>query len=84
MGPHSSKFPCGWCFGKAPFVEPAALRTLGELKKFYNQFSTEFDGDKKYAKDCFNVLQPGLLEGSDDTLILEVCPVDELHVLIGE
>ena len=84
IGPHSSKYPCGWCFGTAPFKEKAALRTLGELKKFAAQFATEFDGDKKYAKDCFNCLHTPALDGPDSTLILEVCPIDELHIILGK
>ena len=84
MGPHSSKFPCGWCFGKAPFLEKAELRTLGQLKKWAAEFAAEYGGDKKFAKDCFNCLNPSLLEGPDNTLVLETCPVDELHILLGK
>ena len=84
MQGHGAKFPCAWCFGTAPFKDKAKKRTLGDLKKLVNQFNEEAGGDKKYAMDYYNCILPSLLDGDDDTLILDLCPIDELHVLLGK
>ena len=86
MQSHSAKYPCGWCFGTAPFLEKADLRTLGDLRRLAAQFNSEQggSGDKKNAKKFFNVIHEPLLDGADDELILDVCILDELHLLLGK
>ena len=86
MQSHSAKYPCAWCFGTAPFLDKAELRTLGHLRRLAKEFNSEDggSGDKKYAKEFFNVINDPLLDGDDDTLILDVCILDELHLLLGK
>ena len=86
MQAHGAKYPCGWCFGTAPFTTKAALRTLGDLRRYAAAFNSEDGGrgNLKKAMDYFNCIYEPLLDGPDESLIIDLCPVDELHLMLGE
>ena len=85
MQSHGAKYPCGWCFGTAPFTIKAALRTLGDLKRYAAAFNSEDGGrgNLKKAMNYFNCIHEPLLDGPDESLIIDLCPVDELHLMLG-
>ena len=82
---HTSKFPCGWCYGTHPFPGGAALRKVGELKKLAEDFNDPEGnkGNKKFAMNYFNVVRPPLLDVDDETLVMDVVPLGELHLFLG-
>ena len=85
MQGHASKFPCAWCYGTHPFLGGAKLRTIGELKELCAGFNDPDGnkGEKKKAMDFYNVIQPPLLDGPDETYVLDIIPLGELHVFMG-
>ena len=85
MQNHAAKFPCAWCYGTHPFIGGAKLRKIGELKDLANQFNDPDgnNGNMKKAMDFFNVTKPPLLDGDDDTYVIDIMPLGELHVFMG-
>ena len=78
----SSTFPCPYCESPRPFTTEGILRTLGRIKKLYRSFIAS--GKKlKDAKDFLNVIHMPLITGDDDTEIIELLPIPELHLLLG-
>ncbi len=73
---HASSFPCTWCQGCAPWIEPGLPRTLGNIRKYAKEYA-------KTGKKHFNCIHLPLLEGDDDTEILDCIPPPELHLLLG-
>ena len=86
MQGHASKFPCAWCYGTSPFNGEADLRKLGELRELAAGFNDPGgnNGLKKNAMKFFNVTKPPLLAGPDETLVLDIIPLGELHVFMGK
>lgn len=86
MQGHRSKYPCAWCYATAPFTEKAAVRKIGELKDLASKFNDP-DGNNgliKNAMNFYNVVNQPLIDGSDDTCVLDVIPLGELHILLGK
>ena len=81
---HSSMHPCSWCeSSKSELNEHGKLRSLGLIRdKFWRW--TESSTGKKGAKDFGNVTHLPLFNClSDETLVLDIIPPPELHLLIG-
>ena len=79
---HASKHPCVYCEGMAPWDTKASLRTLGRIKKCQQEYCSS--GSKtQNAKKFFNCTNVPLLEGPDETTILDLLPSPELHLMLG-
>ena len=88
MQPCSATYSCAFCFGKAPFLIEAELRTFRSLRKNYGTYQALIreKGEKKAkaeASTCFNVVQESLILGEDHELLLFKCPPGELHLYLG-
>ena len=59
--------------------EPGDLRTFGGLDMNYSAYK---ENGSKNMKNFKNVIKPSLLKESDDTLVLDVVPPPELHLLM--
>ena len=80
---HSSSHPCSWCSIDFTNLEKAgALRTLGSLRESYKSFLSAGSILAK-AKHTGNVVHPPFLSGANGTLILDILPLPELHLLVG-
>jgi hypothetical protein len=92
----TASYPCPYCYvplrnlrsnhGKAVFNNnynvKEDLRTFGDLRKNYWKFSP-CAKNKKFARECFSVVNLPLFEEDDDTQIIEKRVVPELHILQG-
>ena len=58
------------------------LRTLGDLRRLHREF---FDAGEDFskAKDFDNVIHPPIFKNPDETLVLDLIPPPELHLLLG-
>ena len=56
------------------------MRTLGTIREYYQKYVAA--GFKNAAK-YFNCINMPLFTGPDSTRIFEICPPDELHLLLG-
>ena len=80
---HAGKQACLFCEGLAD-MECGELRSLKSLDFWYKEYEkTGFN--KAQMKDCMNVINPRILylEEDPDTLIQDLVPPPELHLLIG-
>ena len=83
----SCKRPCVFCVGAAPWNGDSSLLTIGALKKFFQDYLEDLakeDGD--HAMDFNNCTKDNLLQFlsfPDDTLILDIINIPELHLLMG-
>ena len=68
--------------GKDPWDSPALHRTLGNLRENAADFLSN-EINFKNAKNYFNVVNMPLLDGPNDTNIIDIIIPPELHVLIG-
>ena len=59
--------------------EPGDLRTFGDLDMNYSAYK---ENGLKNMKNYKNVIKPSLLKESDNTLVLDVVPPPELHLLM--
>ena len=78
----SSKHPCPWCDGSAPWTSPTTPATIGSLWSAYNLWVTN-GADMSQAKEYGNVTNKPLLTGDDDKLIRDIFHIPELHILTG-
>lgn len=79
----SSTYPCSYCESARPFDKTGDLRSFGRIKKEFEKFQ-DSGGLKKDAKFYFNCIHLPLISvEDDDTLILELFPIPELHLHIG-
>ena len=85
----SATYSCSYCYGKAPFDEPAELRTFKSINEDYEAFKAlvELYGPEeayKHAKDCKNQIHKSLIEGDfEDQKLLFKMLIDELHIFLG-
>ena len=85
----SATYSCSYCYGKAPFDEPAELRTFKSINEDYEAFKAlvELYGPEeayKHAKDCKNQIHKSLIEGDfEDQKLLFKILIDELHIFLG-
>ncbi len=78
----SCTFNCIWCEGCAPWKTEEKLLTLGRAKELVGQFDKAGRPWKKAMKFQNSVNKP-LLQGPPDTLILDLLPPPELHLMLG-
>lgn len=94
LGPHSSMFPCPWCeVPKADFSnppKPIPLRTVGDIRRNAAAYKTAIQnhtGKKKLSASAgpfkSYVEEPLMRKLPDETLVLDILPVMELHLLLG-
>lgn len=79
---NSATYPCVFCESPRPFTTKGLVRTLGSLRKLYEEFQNS-GGKKKDAKDYCNVINLPLFEGDDELSVIEILAIPELHLLIG-
>lgn len=80
---HSSAHPCTYCFAeKKKLSEPAELRTIGSIVDYYSEWCDAGESTKK-AKNYCNCIYEPLFTGDDNTVILDVIPPPELHLMLG-
>lgn len=79
---HASKFPCTWCGATAPFEKEASLYTLGEIRGFVKDFRNA-GMPMRRAQQFQNCVNMPLIQGSDSTLVLDLIPPPELHLMLG-
>lgn len=58
------------------------LKTFGDIKESYQQFST-LNFDKRFAKTCHSTVNLPLFEESDDMPVIEKALIPELHEIQG-
>ena len=80
--PASCSYPCCWCQAKSDFTENAPLNTIGSLKCNLDAFRKS-GSIKKLAKNYQNVINDVLLKFPDETLILDILNIPELHIYLG-
>ncbi|CAH0554824.1 unnamed protein product [Brassicogethes aeneus] len=71
----SSTFPCPYCYVKLKHSvgnEASTLRTYGDIKLHYEKFCL-FEKNRKYAKDCFSVVNHSIFDEEGDVSVLEKC-----------
>ena len=78
----SSAFPCAYCESRRPFDVVGMLRTLGRIRELCKQFD-ENGRKQKDAQEYFNAINMPLISGDDDTFIMDIIPIPELHLLLG-
>ena len=80
---HASSHPCTWCDVDSRCLSSCgSIRTLGSLMNCYQAFKRS-GGDVRVAKSFGNVFHEPIITGSSDSLILELIPPMELHLLLG-
>lgn len=58
------------------------MTTIGNIKENYNEWLAA-GGEKETAKFHMNCIHPPIFDGEEDTLILQIIPPPELHLLLG-
>ena len=80
---HSSMHPCAFCdIDSKSLVHTGNLRTLGSIKLNLQSFERS-GGVVANAKSFGNVIRKPIISGPDTSLILEIIPPMELHLLLG-
>ena len=73
---------CTICDGKSPWLEKAKLMTVGDLKNYFKEFVAA--GSKKIDAALFkNVVNDPLVAAPDETLLINLVGLPELHILTG-
>jgi hypothetical protein len=92
LGTHSSKYPCPWCeLPRNEFSNPdrvIQLRTLGMIRQNasdYEAAAKAHHGSKALSAAAFKSCthQPLVKNWPDETLVIDMLPVMELHLLLG-
>ena len=78
----SSKHPCMYCEGEAPFEETYPDLTIQKLES-YNRKYVENGSKKKNSKLYQNVINQPLLNGKPSQKVIELLNPPELHCLTG-
>ena len=80
---HASFHPCSCCNSEKDKLHcEGTLRTLGSIRSQYWRF-TEPEKRTTRAKELGNCIHPPLFKFADDTLVLDIMPPPELHLLLG-
>ena len=78
---HGGKYACAFCDGPST-LESGILRTFGHLHQMYIMYVAA-GADPARMKDFANVIQECLTVAGLKTLVIDVHPLPELHLLIG-
>lgn len=80
---HASSFPCTWCIAPKNQLDSSGIyRTIGSCLK-NNAAWEKIGGSKCNAKMYKSTVHPPIFTGQDETLILDIIPPPELHLLLG-
>jgi hypothetical protein len=79
---HSSKHPCTWCEGIAPWTSPAQHRSLGRIKEMVQAFRSS-GGQLQKAGEFMNCVHDPILQGEYTLPIIQLIPPPELHLMLG-
>ena len=85
----SCKHPCVFCDGCDPWNGDCSLLTIGTLKEFYQGYLEDLakdEGDRDGPMEFNNCTSENLLQFlafPDDTLVLDIINIPELHLLMG-
>ena len=75
---------CCFCTSCAPWTDEYKLLTIGDLKRNHEQYVKAVKADPAaQAMDYQNCVNECLLENSDDTVIMDIINLPELHCHIG-
>jgi hypothetical protein len=92
----SASYPCPYCH--VPLREitstvdvtgedlPEDLweeRTFGKLEASHDIFTSIYDSNRKLAKNCNSTVETSLLKEEADVRVLDKCPPEELHEMMG-
>ena len=80
LGAHTSSYPSPQCLQlHKNLLDPCpAMRDIDSLNKDFAKFKTK----KIAAAKCHNVINENLIPGEGTTLIADLCPPQELHVML--
>ena len=78
----SSKHCCLLCTSSAPWVAKSRSNAIGSLWSGYSSY-VKVGSNLKQAMKYNSVVNPHLLTGQDDCLVLSIIYFPELHFLIG-
>lgn len=82
--PHSSSYPCAWCNSHKNELHLCGVyRTIRDLLKNYEDWKNAgaVKKDAKKFKSCIN--PPVFSNTPKDTLVLDLVPPPELHLMLG-
>ena len=80
---HSCLHPCTWCNVEKDKLDcEGELRTLGNIRECYWSF-TESERKTTKAKEYGNCIHAPPFKYGDDTLVLDLIPPPELHLMLG-
>ena len=83
LNAHSSSHPCCWCsVDKANLSNNATLRTLGRVADQYWMWQAA-GAVPSSAKHYENCVHTGLVKGDRESLIIDIYPPPELHLMLG-
>ena len=80
LGAHTSSYPSPQCFiFHKNLLDPCpAMRDIDSLQKDVEKFKTK----KMAAAKCHNVINENLIPGEGSDLIADLCPPQELHLML--
>ena len=92
----SASYPCPYChvplreITSSVYVTVEDLhedlweeRTFGKLEASYDIFTSIYDSNRKLAKNCNSTVEASLLKEEADVRVLDKCPPEELHEMMG-
>ena len=80
---HSCSYPCAWCYSNKNSLERSAdLRTIKNIRENYKAWCDSGSKEKnaKFYKNCINL---PIFSGEEDTKVLDIIILPELHLMIG-
>lgn len=80
---HSSMHPCTWCVAnKNNLSERGPFRTIGNVVQNCNDWC-DAGKIKAYANQYMNCINPPIFKKDENTIILDIIPPPELHLMLG-
>ena len=92
----TSSYPCPYCLvplrqittsvddkGEDQSPETWGERTFGSLKESHRKYQEIYNSERRLAKNCESTVEASLIEEAGDVKVIDKCPPEELHVLMG-
>ena len=92
----TATYPCPYCHvrlremtssvdetGEGLSEDLCEERTFGTLQESHDKFITDYRSQKKQAKFSNSIVETSLLEESPEVIVLDKCPLEELHCMSG-
>ena len=84
----SAKYCCPYCIKARPYCRKtkAEKRTLGRIRKLSHEFREKLSSGEALWKDAMkyeNCINEPLFDHGDETFILDLIPIPELHLFLG-